>query len=128
MVTKVRESVDAIPSELGRCQNLFFLRLENNTLVESIPSELGSLSSLEYLLLRNNRLTGAIPTEIGRSRGLVYADFDANYLSGDLAPFIDSLHPVSNLLTLEVINWKVQSQIPSAFLPSLSFLIFEATT
>jgi Leucine-rich repeat (LRR) protein len=79
-----------IPSELGKCQNLFSLWLDNNTLAESIPTELGSLPFLETLSLWNNRLSGDIPIELSQCTRLTYAGFGANYLTGDIGPVIDS--------------------------------------
>jgi Leucine-rich repeat (LRR) protein len=80
-----------IPSELGKCQNLFYLWFDNNTLAGTIPSELGLLSSLETLSLWNNRLSGAIPAELSQCTGLVTADFAGNELTGFVPSSLSSL-------------------------------------
>jgi Leucine-rich repeat (LRR) protein len=79
----------SIPSELGKCQNLYYLFLDNNTLAESIPSELGSIPALQYLFVARNGLTGTIPVELGNTP-LTQMDLQSNYLTGDIGPVIDS--------------------------------------
>ena len=59
------ELTGSIPREIGRLDNLMFLKVDQNRLTGPLPSEIGRLVRLERLQLGANELSGAVPPEIG---------------------------------------------------------------
>ena len=56
-----------IPSELGRCTKLRWLKLPFNQISGTLATELGNLSMLEEFLIEVNReIHGTIPSEFGK--------------------------------------------------------------
>lgn len=73
----------ALPSQVGKLQNLKVLNLSNNNFT-GVPAEIGSLKNLELLDLSNNSITG-LPNELGNLKNLKYLDLTGNnYSKADL--------------------------------------------
>ena len=99
-----------IPPDLGRLDELEFLRLVNNQLTGAIPAELGSLSNLRIILASDNQLTGAIPPELGGLSSLEELWLHRNDLSGEIPATLGDL---SNLQDLLLGENRLSGAIPS---------------
>ena len=73
-----------ISVELGKVNQLQYLRLGSNHLTGTIPIELGNLISLKTLHLAGNDLTGNIPAELSNLKELTELFLNTNQLSGNL--------------------------------------------
>ena len=105
------ELTGAIPTELGRLTNLFFLSLSGNQLTGVIPSELGRLTNLRVLDLDYNyRLTGAIPAELGNLTELWDLSLSWTDLTG---PIPGALGNLVNLRTLSLSQNDLTGAIPA---------------
>ena len=75
----------AIPSEIGRLENLTLLDLNSNRISGSLPDALWNLRKLEHLRLALNRLSGTVPPDIVRLSNLKGLDIRKNEeMSGPL--------------------------------------------
>ena len=113
----------AIPSEIGKMQNLFALDLSFNEFSGSIPESIGQLQRLYQLYLRHNQLSGSIPDDIGNLTNLVLLDLSENQLSGEipnsignltgLTYFVLSFNKLSGSIPPEIVNLK---KLPELYL------------
>lgn len=88
----------ALPSEVGRLQNLRLLDLSNNHFT-GVPAEVGHLKKLEVLILANNSLTG-LPYELADLQSLKILDLSGNqYSEADLAVIRAGLPPTAAIKT-----------------------------
>ncbi|KAH6820635.1 hypothetical protein C2S53_011105 [Perilla frutescens var. hirtella] len=123
-----------IPPELGMCNNLTKLALNQNSLSGPLPSSLSNLANLSmlglsdnslsgyispsfirywtkliYLQLQNNNFTGELPSEIGLLTNLKHLDLYNNSFSGSIPLEIGNL---GNLLILDLSTNKFSGEIP----------------
>jgi hypothetical protein len=70
--------------------NLRELHLLQNDLKGTIPSSLGNCTSLTYLRLSNNKLTGNIPSTFGNLKNLEKLKAGYNFLSGTVPSFLST--------------------------------------
>ena len=87
----------ALPTELGRINNLEALLLRNNEWSGLLPAELAQLNAngvgqLAELSLANNSLSGTLPSQLGlHSSSLLLVDMSSNRLSGSVPPELGEL-------------------------------------
>ena len=96
----------AIPTSLGKLQNLKVLYLDKNNISGKIPSSIGNLTELFDLKLGYNRLEGSIPLVIARLQNLQSFYLPNNKLSGAIPKEVLSLSSYLELdLSKKLIHW-----------------------
>eukprot|EP00980_Cylindrotheca_fusiformis_P010900 scaffold2483_cov90-Cylindrotheca_fusiformis.AAC.1 len=73
-----------LPSELGRCTNLFEIGLGRNGLSSTLPTEIGALTNLVEIGLEDNRIEGELPTSIGKLSNVATLGLSRNSFTGTL--------------------------------------------
>ncbi|MQM13150.1 hypothetical protein Taro_046072 [Colocasia esculenta] len=89
----------AIPTTIGKLQNIVRLDFSQNQLSGKLPSSICNLPHLNLLLLEMNHLTGAIPPCFGNLQNLWGLDISDNNLSGSIPKELTSI-PVLSVLNL----------------------------
>ncbi|XP_015580925.1 putative receptor-like protein kinase At3g47110 isoform X2 [Ricinus communis] len=79
--------VGSIPSEVGNLVNMNELIVSKNNLSGNITDDLGRCNSLEFLRLDDNNFQGTIPTSFEALKGLRELDLSKNNLSGEIPEY-----------------------------------------
>lgn len=89
----------AIPSEVGRLEQLKVFKMNENFLSGSLPLELFNASKIEIFMVQGNSLTGIIPTEIGNFQELRRISMAHNNFKGRIPKELEKI-PTMDLVHL----------------------------
>ncbi|KAJ9184964.1 hypothetical protein P3X46_004648 [Hevea brasiliensis] len=85
-----RNNLDgSLPSEIGNLFNLNELHVSQNKFSGKIPNDLGRCNSLELLYMDNNNLQGSVPPSLASLKGLKEFDLSHNNFSGEIPKYLE---------------------------------------
>ena len=108
-----------IPTEIGSCTSLIYLKFSRTALTGQLPAELGNLTSLKTLDTHKSSLSGSIPTEIGQMISLEYLRLSYADYTGSLPSEIGHLSLLV-YLSIELSSWGTSLPTELGLLSSLA--------
>lgn len=109
-------SIQTLPSEMGKMTNLVVFKIDHNILDGSLIGEVRQMSKLKQLDVSYNKMTG-MPAEIGQLSNLETLNYSYNKIDGlpnelsNLANNLRELNLTGNPLSQEKIN-KLKAELP----------------